>query len=196
MERLGRTTRLRILLVIVVCAQLLALTLMPHERNMAMAWVSSNWGRMRVWWWQRHDPRPGVQISLAEHGIRVSAPYPAGIIAVNDCEGCSLAAVEQFASALHTENAPRLYVVSRHQEAQESIERLKLQCDKAGVQAEFLWDKTGTLHRILNPYFMPRAYTLGSDGALKWIQRPGERPHATILPQEHDAPLSEQWSRP
>jgi hypothetical protein len=191
MDGLGRTTRLRVLLVIVVCTQLLGLTFMPYERSMAEAWVSSKWSRMRTWWWQRHDPLPGVRINLAEHGFRVPAPGPAGLIAVNDCEGCSLAAVERFARALHAQNVPRVYALSRRQEAPRAIVRLKLQCEKAGVQADFLWDKTGTLHRILNPYFLPRAYTLGSDGTLKWVQRPGEEPPATAPPQGRDARLSD-----
>jgi hypothetical protein len=195
-DALGRTTRLRVLLLIVVFAQLLGLTYMPAERQRARVWMSSNWFQVRIWWWQRADPRPGIRINLAQHGANVPAPGPAGVIAVNNCEGCSLSAAKRFAMALHDQNVPRLYAISRHQEAQRAIKRLKLVCEKAGVQAEFLWDKTGTLHRVLNPYFLPRIYTIDSDGALSWVQRPGEDPPTVALPQKQDTHMSDRRSRP
>jgi hypothetical protein len=174
LEVLGRANPLRVVLLAVVVVQLVVLAFMPYERRQAWTWLRSTEHRAQAWWLSRHDPRPGAPIRWSDYGLQVPSPGPAGIIALNDCEGCSLRAVYDLAVRLKSQRVTQLYTVAQQRPKPAAIQRMQADCQKLGIEADLLWDRTGALRRDLNAYFLPRAYQLGSTGTLTWVQRPGE----------------------
>src|SRR5204862_327867 len=103
-EVFGRTSRLRIILVVVVCTELLILTWMPAERRHAQGVFASAKHRLEAWCLSRRDPPPGHLIRIGNYGVKHWVPGPAGIIVISDCEGCSLQAIRDLAARLRLQN--------------------------------------------------------------------------------------------
>jgi hypothetical protein len=173
-EALGRTTRLRIVLLFLVSAQLVVLTFMPYERRVVWTQIRTRQYQLQIWWLGRHDPRPGTGLCWSDYGLQVRSSGPAGIIAIDDCEGCTIRAIHDLAVRLKGRKVKHLYAVVLKPPKPAAIRTIQKDCQKLGIDAEVLWDHSGALRRDLNIYFLPRAYQVGSAGTLTWVQRPGE----------------------
>jgi hypothetical protein len=172
-EQFGRTTPLRVVLLVVVVGELLALSRMPNERMAARNTLLRQYYHARTAWLMRGDPPLGQPLATSDVGLRV-APGAAGIIAISDCTGCSLRAVHDFAERLQTRHIGQLYAFSPREPTPKSRELMQNQCRRAGVQAELTWDRRGAARRRLNAFFAPRACIISATGRLDWLQRPGQ----------------------
>jgi hypothetical protein len=154
--------------------ELLALTAMPYERQQARVQAGYWVRRASFWWMGQMDPRRGQPIRLADYGMKASGMKPAGVIAIDNCEGCSLRIVHDFAARLRGEGVSELHAFSGKPIRAQAVAAMISDCQREGVRADFTWDRVGALRRLLNPYFLPRAYRLGTEGRLVWAQDAGE----------------------
>lgn len=177
-EQFARTTPLRIALLILVIGELLVLTLMPYERDHAGLMLLRYYRRAQIAWLMRSDPVTGHRLTAADIGLRPPAGAM-GVIAVSDCEGCSLRGVREFAQRLNDQHVTRLCIVSPQKPSPEGAQLMREQCQKLGVRAELVWDRRGVVRRRLNVFFTPRGYIIGPAGRLAWVQHP----HQPLAPE-------------
>ena len=173
LDQLGRTTPLRIALLVLVVGELLVLTFMPYERLEARLMLLRQYNHVRLAWLTRSDPALGRPLDTSRLGLQV-VPEAAGIIAISDCTGCSLRAVQDFARWLGARHISHLYVLSPRKPTRKSTELMRKQCKQVGVQAVLAWDRRGAARQQLNAFYAPRAYMISAAGRLAWLQRPGE----------------------
>lgn len=168
----------------IVAVQYAALAWMPYERTLVTNQVKRGIGHLWTTWNGRHDPAVGTPIQLGRARLTQRlASGSAGLIVLSACEGCSARAAEEWAGSLQSRHIPQLYIVSRKQPVGPSRRDLERSCAALKVRPTFIWDQSGTAHKELNAYFVPRCYRLARGAVLEWLQKPGEPiPTAVLTP--------------
>jgi hypothetical protein len=159
----------------IVAVQYAALASMPYERTLATNQFKRGVGQLWAAWNGLRDPAVGTPIQLGRARLTERlASAPAGLIVLSACEGCSARAAAEWAGSLQSRHIAQLYIVSRKQAVGPSRRDLERSCAALKVRPTFVWDQSGTAHRELNAYFVPRCYRLVRGAVLEWLQKPGE----------------------
>jgi hypothetical protein len=159
---------LRLFLFAFVCAELLALTLLPYERAKGWMWLKTRQVRAQVWWLMRSDPHVGTVIDLP-----VPLHTRTGVIYMANCEGCNASAAQRWARVLGKEQIHQVLILSRTQPRPESLEQIRANIARLGCNLTFRRDRDGAAQRRLNAFFYPRCYQFGEGARLEWLQKPG-----------------------
>jgi len=182
LDDLGRPSRLRLGLLVVVLIQLALLGMLAKERDVGWAVVKEKLGAVRVWYNVHHDLPVGSSIDPLSLGTVSMTSSRTGVIVLASCEACGLRATTEWARVLQGEKVHHLYVVTRYRPTPRGQTLATQTCRAFGVEPSFLWDRKGRISDRLNAFFLPRCYRFDAGGTLRWAQHWGEAAPALIVP--------------
>lgn len=124
------------------------------------------WAKERATWYLSPSSDPSLGMALPDPLRPFLTEKPLLVVAYGQCSECTLRNLESWVMMLERwrDEVEGVIVV---QEKKATIQKL---AQERGWKVPFVADEGGVLLRVLNAYFLPRAYGFSPDGRLVWKQ--------------------------